>query len=313
MGRGIIRQDPMTRSELQAMKLFQLKRLASRLEITGRSTMSKSELIDALAGRKIESRRVTRVKKKAERPERVRTIKLEKATPRGQSKQLEQKVRQLEQKAKRIEQEATIAPQPPPSEIMTPSQPPQPYGFSEPEDLPHLYHVNGMALMPRDPNWLFAYWEITREKFDQALQELRTSAERVRTVLRIHDVTGRVDEHGSAVTSESTVVNVVDLPPMSSNWYIRVDRPGHLYCVECLLLGPDGRTAVLARSNVAATPWDRVSDIVDEEWVTSEMSNHGHSRSEHSKWLRERENGVGASTATSGGWSGSVSRGPRSW
>lgn len=283
----------MNRVELEKMRLFQLKRLASRLQIVGRSSMNKSQLIAAMVGKKVESRGKGRAKVKP---------------------------------VKRVSSRAEKRPSPPRAEVppaavaqtgygmpileRAPSQPPT--VVHEPEDLPHRYYVNNIALMPRDPNWLFAYWELTTDKIENALSQLGIRPEQARYVLRVHDVTD-IDEQKRHHLSDSTILQTIELPPLTNNWYISVDNPGHTYCVECIMFGPNGRIVHLAKSNLAATPVDRISAEAEEEWGEADSRNRRKGRGPaKTKWLKQMERALAATSPGAWGWSGSVSRGPHS-
>lgn len=139
-----------------------------------------------------------------------------------------------------------------------------------PSDLPRQYNVDRVVAMPRDPQWLYVYWEITDERRAGALAELGVSAKEMTTALYVHDATDIVDtETGRPRLDESKDYLTVEVAPSADHRYIKVDRPDRLYCVEYVAVAPDGRAVSLAASNLAATPADRVSDIRNEQWVTA--------------------------------------------
>ncbi len=139
----------------------------------------------------------------------------------------------------------------------------------EPHELPRQYGADRMLLMPRDPNWLYALWEVTEQRRQSALGELNIEAEAAKALLRVHDVTDLEFDRtsGQPDLAKSEDFFTIDVTGMEDHWHIRVERPGRLYCVEYLLVAPEGRTVSLVRSNLAATPVDRVSEITDETWL----------------------------------------------
>lgn len=154
-----------------------------------------------------------------------------------------------------------------PSYIPAPSsQHPAHHLVSQPHQgsgqLPSGYGDNRIVLLTRDPYWLYTYWEISYQKKELARQELGDTYNRCRLILRVYDVT-------NIIFTGSNAHNFFDIgiTDETNNWYINVGKPGRSYCVDIGLLTPDGKFILLARSNVAKTPLDRPSDIIDEEWM----------------------------------------------
>ncbi|MBI3291599.1 MAG: DUF4912 domain-containing protein [Elusimicrobia bacterium] len=122
--------------------------------------------------------------------------------------------------------------------------------------LPDTYGEDVLVLLPRDPHWMFAYWELTEALWQECA--LRWGAEIVQhseRVLRVHAVT------------ENRFFDIT-ITPVANNWYIQVDQPGRSYCVELGLKTADGRFFCLLRSNVVHLPLGQVSDVVDERWMS---------------------------------------------
>ena len=61
---------------------------------------------------------------------------------------------------------------------------------SDYKSLPESYGNTEAALLPRDPNWMFIYWEITdNSKANIAKEHGHDVFEKARHVLRVYDVT----------------------------------------------------------------------------------------------------------------------------
>lgn len=136
------------------------------------------------------------------------------------------------------------------------------YSPQEPQ-LPHAYGVDRLALMARDPNWLYAYWEITATKQDEFLRNYGPGAwSSTHPVLRVYDVTG-VDFNGR------NAKRYIDIHVSESidNWHIDVGEPDRSFCVDLGRMFPDGRFVTLLRSNIVTTPRASLSDCLDEEWM----------------------------------------------
>jgi len=143
------------------------------------------------------------------------------------------------------------------------ARPPKPAQVvPEAPELPVGYGRDVIALMVRDPYWIHVYWEISRDTLVRAKGVLKDEWFDARSVLRVHDVTG-VDFDGK----NSNAYFDIALEGGATNWYINTRVPNRSYCVEIGLLSRSGRFVLLARSNVATTPRDAPSDVVDEKWM----------------------------------------------
>ena len=135
---------------------------------------------------------------------------------------------------------------------------------AEHKALPEGYGTTEAALLPRDPNWMFIYWEITDNSKNNVRKEHGADVfEKGRQVIRVYDVTG-----GEAA-------KYFDIPVMleAKSWYVNVQESGRSYCCEVGLVMPDGRFIGLVKTNTVNLPGGRVSDVTDERWmaVTSDF------------------------------------------
>ena len=129
-------------------------------------------------------------------------------------------------------------------------------------ELPRAYGRDRIVLLPRDPWWVFTYWEITPATRVQALRALGTEAEGARELLRVYDVTFITFTGDNAWRSFD-----VELPPGADHWYLNVGRPAASYCVEIGLASAGGRFLPLARSNAVTTPRATPSPDTTVRWV----------------------------------------------
>lgn len=127
------------------------------------------------------------------------------------------------------------------------------YG-EEKYDLPDRYGSNRLVLLPRDPRWLYAYWDVTHEKYKEILGERYRELSSSKPTIRIYDVTaGEVLE--------------VPVHDHTDNWYIRADRPRHLLFAEFGRVFPEGSFIPVLRSNYVTMPPAGVSGVYDEKWM----------------------------------------------
>jgi len=121
--------------------------------------------------------------------------------------------------------------------------------------LPSSYDCDRVVALPKDPKWVFCYWELTgsvlREVKEQRGEDFVESAF---WVLRVHRINERV-----AVD--------IEVDPSLGGWYINVGCPGR-YQFEISLVSPDGEFISLAASGVITTPSDSMSTDTDEQWIS---------------------------------------------
>jgi hypothetical protein len=133
--------------------------------------------------------------------------------------------------------------------------------------LPSGYNKDRIVAMVRDPWWIFAYWEITRETEEYVNNEIRRHGKHsVKSILRVYDITAVKGFNGKNANSYFDIV----LKDMARNWYIDVGSPGRTWCVEIGIVTEKNDFYVLARSNIVNTPRFGISDILDETWMLSE-------------------------------------------
>jgi hypothetical protein len=107
---------------------------------------------------------------------------------------------------------------------------------------PETYGVNRVRLLVRDPEWLFAYWDVnpsTWKDLGKSLGERAIALSRL--TLRVVD----------PVSGGSTDIL---LPPGARWWYVRTDSARRTYRAELGVLLPSGEFRRLAESNTVVTP-----------------------------------------------------------
>ncbi len=122
-------------------------------------------------------------------------------------------------------------------------------------EIPDRYNKTRIVIMARDPNWIFAYWEISGERFRELEKKFGENWSRCRIVLRVFDRTGGKNEFFDIDPGYGTV-----------SWYIKVSAAG-TYQVAVGIIDPDGNFMEIAISNITETPSDRISDIIDDKWL----------------------------------------------
>ncbi len=134
-------------------------------------------------------------------------------------------------------------------------------------DIPAGYGKTESFLLPKDPAWLFLFWEITPGTFDFIKSQYgEETLKNARTVIRLHDVTD------VAVFDGNNSVCYYDMPVIfeARSWYINAPQSGRSYVADLGYITADGRFILVSRSNATALPPGKVSDIIDDKWMIVE-------------------------------------------
>jgi hypothetical protein len=131
-----------------------------------------------------------------------------------------------------------------------------------PKELPKGYGKDRIVCMVRDPYWLHAYWELTRQAVQRAEAALGQDWYGAKPILRLLDVSS-----GDTTATSESGLRDIDIHGGCNNWYIDVANPPRSYRIDIGYLAKNGQFYVLARSNVVTTPRAGMSDIIDENWA----------------------------------------------
>ncbi len=134
-----------------------------------------------------------------------------------------------------------------------------------PRDLPDEYDDTKLVLLVRDPEWIYAYWEIN----DATRQELNLPREghTNRLVLRLFKITARQWPHEAAHYFFD-----IDLSNDARSWYVRLPEPNEAWCAELGIIDDEQNYIAVCRSNEIITPRNTLSDHVDSDWMIVEES-----------------------------------------
>jgi len=107
---------------------------------------------------------------------------------------------------------------------------------------PESYGVNRVRLLVKDPEWLFAYWDVDPRSVDSLRNEIGERALALtRLTLRIADARGRG-------------ASVILLPYGARAWYARAEKGARSYKAHLGWTLPSGEFRPLAESNAVTTP-----------------------------------------------------------
>lgn len=118
-----------------------------------------------------------------------------------------------------------------------------------------------IAIFVRDPYWLHATWDITRNAIERAQAALAEQWYGAKPVLRLIRI-----EDSQATSVSETVQTEIDIRGGVRNWYIPWTGESANFRVSVGYVGSGGRYHVIALSNIVHTPAASSSDAVDQHW-----------------------------------------------
>jgi hypothetical protein len=149
-------------------------------------------------------------------------------------------------------------PAPPPASgpgrkyALGPVPPSQHFEAAETE-LPEAYGTQKLFLIARDPHWLYAHWDLTRE------QQLQLNARSAAGHLILRIYISKVEGHP---------ICEIHVHPESRHWFAHVERAGNSYAAELGYYSTPRRWTRVAVSSATVTPPDAVSAEGEIEFAT---------------------------------------------
>ncbi len=123
--------------------------------------------------------------------------------------------------------------------------------------LPETYGDERMIAMVRDPFWVHAYWDLSAETIAKAHAKGGT-----RMALRVYDVTDLVFDGQNAHSWFE-----IPAPEYARSWNIQVPQDGRNYLIALGWAMADGRFLPVMRSNVVDVPIGRPSPLIADKFV----------------------------------------------
>src|SRR4028118_1265004 len=125
-------------------------------------------------------------------------------------------------------------------------------------DLPGGYGESRIVLMPRDPQWSYAYWDIP----NQHKEDLRRQGGQ-QLALRIYDVTDISIDYQAPHS-----IQEYPCDELAREWYLPMPVSDRDYVVDIGYRCADGRWLVLARSAPVRVPPVYPSDWIEDQFIT---------------------------------------------
>lgn len=129
-------------------------------------------------------------------------------------------------------------------------------------DLPDGYGDSRLVLLPRDPQWAYAYWDISNEHKEDLRQQGGQQL-----MLRLYDVTD-IDQS----TQSPHGMQQYGCHEMARSWYVEIPVSDRDYTAEIGYLTADDRWLMLARSASVRVPPVYPSAWVKDRFVTVDWS-----------------------------------------
>jgi len=137
------------------------------------------------------------------------------------------------------------------------------YFFST--EIPGTYDETYMRALPKDPLWIFVYWELSGETIELMRRHVGADVfNSSKWVLRVLDVSD-IFYNGTNAWRQTDI----ELAPYATSWYVKVWEPGRTYMLQCGIVTPDSRFFSAVNSNPVQVPRAGVSPVLDEEWMTA--------------------------------------------
>ncbi|MBW4648204.1 MAG: DUF4912 domain-containing protein [Kastovskya adunca ATA6-11-RM4] len=125
-------------------------------------------------------------------------------------------------------------------------------------DLPSGYGDSRIVLMPRDPQWAYAYWDIPNDH----KEDLRRQGGQ-QLALRIYDVTDINLDYQSPHS-----IQEYPCDELAREWYLPMPVSDRDYAVDIGYRCADGRWLILARSAPVRVPPVYPSDWIEDQFIT---------------------------------------------
>lgn len=120
-------------------------------------------------------------------------------------------------------------------------------------ELPESYGTRRFVLTARDPHWLYAHWDLTREQ----QREYNSESADKHLVIRVYR---------NAVAGKP--LSEVHVHPESRNWFINVAQGNTRYVAELGFYRKNGKWETVSTSSATLTPPDTMSEDVSARFET---------------------------------------------
>ncbi|MDR1522352.1 MAG: DUF4912 domain-containing protein [Endomicrobium sp.] len=133
-------------------------------------------------------------------------------------------------------------------------------------DLPRTYNDTKIVILPKDPIWIYTYWEISTHTIEEFQSKDGEPFNILSLVLRVYDIS-YIDFDGFNANKYFDI----KIHPDALSWYINLGEYNCSWCVDLGYFLRDGRFITIARSNTLTSPRYGISDITEEQWASLKL------------------------------------------
>ncbi|MDR2396230.1 MAG: DUF4912 domain-containing protein [Endomicrobium sp.] len=133
-------------------------------------------------------------------------------------------------------------------------------------DLPRTYNDTKIVILPKDPIWIYTYWEISTHTIEEFQSKDGEPFNILSLVLRVYDIS-YIDFDGFNANKYFDI----RIRPDALSWYINLGEYNCSWCVDLGYFLRDGRFITIARSNTLTSPRYGISDITEEQWASLKL------------------------------------------
>jgi len=139
----------------------------------------------------------------------------------------------------------------------------------KPQELPQGYGDHILVALPRDPSWVYLFWEIDFSRLKRVMRDMGISRDNAGWEFRVHLLDPKDFNH--SLTNYGA-----DLDVSQGAGYLNLSPPGSTFKVELKLMGPGGSFRSVLETDPFTLPADRPSPRMDENWIPSEHETKYH-------------------------------------
>ena len=132
--------------------------------------------------------------------------------------------------------------------------------------LPSNYGDTKAVMLPRDPIWIYIYWEISKNTIEQIKSKYGHDFDPSNLTARVYDVTD-VNFDGSNANKYFDI----SVNPNAMSWYINAGEFNRSWCVDIGYTLKNGEFITVARTNSMVMPRHGVSNVTDEQWALLQL------------------------------------------
>ena len=132
--------------------------------------------------------------------------------------------------------------------------------------LPSHYGDTKAVMLPRDPIWMYIYWEIAQTTIDEIKNKYGAEFDSSNLTIRVYDVTDINFTGTNAHKHFDVSVN-----PHALSWYVNVGEFNRSWCVDVGYTLKNGEFVAVARTNSMIMPRHGVSSVTDEQWALLQL------------------------------------------